>query len=100
MATVFGGDLTNSYYCPSNASSKPASPSPSRPASPSTTPITSSQICEGLDGKIQRYPGIARMRRAIEALYKKLREGKTTDQYLVFRPVTVNELDNINNQRH
>jgi hypothetical protein len=53
-----------------------------------------------LDGKIQRYPGIAGIRRAVNTLSEKLREGDTTDQYLVFRPVTVNELDKIDNRRY
>jgi len=92
-----------------SASASPSSPaSPSLPASPSasassskgTTPITSSQLCEGLDGKIQRYPGIGGIRRAVDALSEKLREGETTDQYLVFRPVTVKELEKIDNQRY
>jgi hypothetical protein len=40
------------------------------------------------------------MRRAVNALSKKLQEGETTDQYLVFRGVTVNELDKIDNRRY
>ena len=106
MATVFRGDLQYDYHCLSNATSKSTSPSPSAPASPSasasssTTPITSSQLCEGLGGKIQRYPGIAGIRRAVNTLSKKLQEGETTDQYLVFRPVTVKERDEIDNRRY
>ena len=106
MATVFGGNLTHEYHHSSNASSKSASPLPSAPASPSTsassstTPITSSQLCEGLDGKIQRYPGIAGIRRVVNALSEKLSVGETTDQYLVFWPITVKELDKIDNQRY
>ncbi|KAF2463840.1 uncharacterized protein BDR25DRAFT_161120, partial [Lindgomyces ingoldianus] len=45
------------------------------------------------------YPGVAGIRRAVSTLWKKLQEGETTDQYLVFQPVTVNELDKIDNQR-
>ncbi|KAH8723424.1 hypothetical protein GQ44DRAFT_710252 [Phaeosphaeriaceae sp. PMI808] len=108
--------LSDSYRGPSNATSKSASASSSASPSPSATPsasaspsdsapssttsITSSQLCEGLDGKIQRYPGIARMRRAVNALSEKLQEGETSDQYLVFRGITVNELDNIDNRRY
>jgi hypothetical protein len=100
MTTIFGGDSIYEYYRPSNASSRSASPLPSVSASSSTTHVTSSQLCEGLDGKIQRYPGISRIRRAVNALSEKLREGKITDQYLVFRPVTVKELDEIDNRRY
>jgi hypothetical protein len=111
MATIFGGDSTYEHHRPSNASSKSDSPlstapaslstsaSPSASASSSTTPTTSSQLCEGLDGRIQKYPGIPGIRKAVVALYEKLREGETTDQYLVFRPVTVKELGKIDNQR-
>jgi hypothetical protein len=53
-----------------------------------------------LDGKIQRYLGISGIRRAVNALSEKLREGKITDQYLVFRPVTVKALDEIDNRRY
>ncbi|WEW55913.1 hypothetical protein PRK78_001348 [Emydomyces testavorans] len=98
-------DVTNvSDHHPSNTTSKSvsASPtvSPTASASPSTTPITSSQLCEGLDGKIQEYQGIAEIGRAVRALSKKLRDGETTDQYLVFRPVTEKERDEIDNQRY
>jgi len=100
MATVFGGD---DYTSPSSAASRSASASP-LPESPSlsasassngTTPITSYQFCEGFSGKIQKYPGIAGIRRAVDALAKKLNAGETTDQYLVYRPVTVEQHDKI-----
>ncbi len=96
-------DYHRSSYATSKATSASAHPeSASLSASASsdcTTPITSSQLCEGLGGKIQRYPGIAGIRRAVDALSKKLYAGETTDQYLVFRPVTVNECDEIDNRR-
>jgi hypothetical protein len=53
-----------------------------------------------LDGKIQRYRGIAEIERAVRALSEKLREGETTDQYLVFQPVTVKERDEVDNRRY
>lgn len=115
MAALFGDvkSLPDSYRRPSNDTSESASASPSAspppsassaPASSSTTPITSFQLLEGLDGKIQRYRGIAGIQRAVNALSEKLRLGETTDgatmgQYLVFRPVTVDEFDKIDNQR-
>jgi hypothetical protein len=89
-----------SLSIPSTSASSSASTSPSASASSSTTPITSSQLCEGLDGKIQRYPGITGIRRALDAVYEKLEKGETTDQYLVFRPVTIDELDKIDNCRY
>jgi len=48
---------------------------------------------------IQEYRSIAEIGRAVRALSKKLLEGETTDQYLVFRPVTVRERDEVDNRR-
>jgi len=73
--------------------------SPLRLSSSSTAPITSSQLCEGLGDKKQRYPGNAGITRAVNALSKKLNHGETTDQYLVFQPFTVNELEKVDKRR-
>jgi len=89
MATCFGDSSSDiSYYRrPSNTMSTSAAAEASAPTtSNETTPTPSPQLLEGLEHEIQAYSGIAGLRKAVNALSKKLYERETTDQYLVFRP--------------
>jgi len=103
MATCFGDSSSDiSYYRrPSNTMSTSAAAEASAPTtSNETTPTPSPQLLEGLEHEIQAYAGIAGLRKAVNALSKKLYEGETTDQYPVFRPVTEDDLTKIEDQRH
>jgi len=79
--------------------SNPASAQVSRAANNVTIPIPSSKLLEGLEDKIQKFSTRADLKRAIELRIKDLRAGKTTDQYLIFKPVTKVNLNNID-QHH
>jgi len=76
--------------------SNPASAQVGRATKNATTPIPSSKLLERLQDEVQKYPTKADLKRAIELRVKDLEAGKTTNQYLVFKPVTevnVNTID-------
>jgi hypothetical protein len=58
---------------------------------------------EGLEGlediTIQPYVGIANMREIVKSQFDKLEKDDSHQQYLVFRPVTVDDLDEIDRAR-
>src|SRR6266567_2850576 len=61
-------------------------------------PISSSELLEGLEDKIQLFLGVTNMRKVIDSRVKDLQAGRTTDQFLVFKPVTTDDLDEIDNK--
>ena len=63
-----------------------------------TIPISSSELLEGLEDKVQLFSGIANMRKVVDSRARDLQAGRTTDQYLVFKPVTTDDLDEIDNK--
>jgi hypothetical protein len=60
---------------------------------------TSHELLEIFRDKGQLFFGTNDMKRAIKSRYEKLQAGKSTDQYLVFQPVTEDDLEKIDNQR-
>jgi hypothetical protein len=60
---------------------------------------TSHELWEIFRDKAQLFFGIDDMKRAIKSRYEKLQAGISTDQYLVFQPVTEDDLEKIDNQR-
>jgi hypothetical protein len=66
------------------------------------TPITSSQLLEGLEDQIRKFSGISGLRSAVNTLSKHLYQATdpTKNQYLVFHPVTENDLAEIEDKRH
>jgi len=58
---------------------------------------------EGLEGlediNIQPFVGIANMRKIVKSQFDKLEKGDSHQNYLVFRPVTVDDLDKIDRAR-
>jgi len=107
--TTYIGDSSELSYSPSYSvrphpsNNMVASPETSNPASAQvgratnnvTTPIPSSKLLERLQDKVQKFPTRADLKRAIELRIKNLEAGKTTDQYLVFKPVTEVNINNI-----
>ena len=65
-----------------------------------TIPISSSELLEGLKDKVQLFLGITNMRKVVSSRSKDLQAGRTTDQYLVFKPVTTDDFEKIDNKRH
>src|SRR6266576_4908536 len=63
-----------------------------------TIPISSSELLEGLEDKVQLFLGITNMRKVVDSRVKDLQAGRTTDQFLVFKPVTTDDLDEIDNK--
>ena len=63
-----------------------------------TIPISSSELLEGLEDKVQLFLGIANMRKVVNSRIQDLQAGKTSDQYLVFKPVTTDDRDEIDNK--
>ncbi len=61
-------------------------------------PISSSELLEGLEDKIQLFLGVTNMRKVVDSRIKDLQAGRTTDQFLVFKPVTTDDLDEIDNK--
>jgi hypothetical protein len=66
----------------------------------SISPIPSSQLLEGFEDEIRTFSGIAGLRSDVKTLSKQLYQDKTTNQYLVFQPVTEDDLAKIEDQRH
>jgi hypothetical protein len=66
------------------------------------TPITSSQLLEGLEDQIRKFSGISGLRSAVNTLSNHLHQatGTTTNQYLVFHPVTEDDLAEIEDKRY
>ena len=62
-----------------------------------TIPISSSKLLEGLEDKVRLFLGLTNMRRVANSRIQDLQAGKTTDQYLVFKPVTTDDFDKIDN---
>lgn len=60
--------------------------------------ISSSKLLEGLEDKVQLFLGITDMRKVVDSRTKDLQAGRTTDQYLVFKPVTTDNRDEIDNK--
>jgi hypothetical protein len=75
----------------------PAETSPMEELEAETSPM------EGLEGlediNIQPFVGIANMREIVKSQSDKLEKGDSHQQYLVFRPVTVDDLDKIDRAR-
>lgn len=63
-----------------------------------TIPMSSSELLEGLEDKVQLFLGIANMRKVVDSRIQDLQAGRTTDQYLVFKPVTTDNCDKIDNK--
>jgi hypothetical protein len=75
------------------------------------TPITSSQLLEGLEDQIQKFSGISGLRSAVRTLSKHLYQATsptnpsptnpspTKNQYLVLHPVTENDFAEIEDKR-
>ena len=62
--------------------------------------LTESSPLEGLEDLcIQRFAGIANMRKAVKSQSDKLQAGDSNQQYLIFRPVTENDLAKIDQAR-
>jgi hypothetical protein len=95
----------SSSHRPKIMSSEPI-PAPASPLWPEDTAydelamITSHEIWEDFQGKVQLFWGLADMRQTINSRHEKLETGISTDQYLVFRPVTEDDLEKIDNRRH
>ena len=64
------------------------------------TPITSPQLLEGFEDQIRKFSGISGLRSAVNTLSNHLYQGTTTNQYLVFQPVTEDDLAEIEEKRH
>jgi hypothetical protein len=84
------------------AVAKASTPAVAKASAPTTSisPIPSSQLLEGFEDEIRTFSGIAGLRSNVKTLSKQLYEDKTTNQYLVFRPVTEDDLAKIEDQRH
>jgi hypothetical protein len=65
------------------------------------TPITSSQLLEGLEDQIRKFSGISGLRSAVHTLSNHLYQATspTKNQYLVLHPVTENDLAEIEDKR-
>jgi hypothetical protein len=66
----------------------------------SITPISSSELLEGLSDQFRTFSSIAQLRSAVDTLSKQLYQGKTTNQYLIFQPVTEDDLAKIEEKRY
>jgi len=65
------------------------------------TSVTEALSLEGLEGvDIQQFIGTGDMKRAIKSRSKKLQAGSSSNQYLIFRPVTMDDLEKIDRERH
>ena len=66
------------------------------------TPVTSSQLLEGLEDQIRKFSGISGLRSAVNTLSNHLYQatGTTTNQYLVLHPVTEDDLVEIEDKRY
>jgi hypothetical protein len=64
------------------------------------TPITSSQLLEGLEDQIRTFTSISGLRSAVNTLSNHLYQGTATSQYLVFQPVTEDDFAKIEEKRH
>jgi len=96
MTTYFGefSSDTRYYLRPSTMSASAAAKASDEVIS--ITPIPSSELLEGLDDQILTFSSIAQLR-SVDTLSKQLYQGKTTNQYLVFQPVTEDDLAKIRN---
>ena len=63
-----------------------------------TIPIPSSKLLEGLEDEVQLFSGIANIQKVVNLRIQDLQAGRTTDQYLVFKPVTMDDRDKIDNK--
>jgi hypothetical protein len=65
------------------------------------TPITSSQLLEGLEDQIRKFSGISGLRSAVRTLSNHLYQATspTKNQYLVLHPVTENDFAEIEDKR-
>jgi hypothetical protein len=65
------------------------------------TPITSSQLLEGLEDQIRKFSGISGLRSAVGTLSKHLYQATspTKNEYLVLHPVTENDFAEIEDKR-
>ena len=63
------------------------------------TPITSSQLLEGLEDQIRTFALISGLR-SVNTLSNHLYQGTATSQYLVFQPVTEDDFAKIEEKRH
>ena len=57
--------------------------------------VSSSELLEGLEDKYRLFSGIANMRKVVNSRIQDLQAGRTSDQYLVFKPVTTDDFDKI-----
>src|SRR6266516_567487 len=89
------------YYEYSSSTKSTPSASTSTNSDNMTVSPTETSLLEGLEGvNIQQFIGIADMRRAIKSRSRKLQAGDTNNQYLVFKPVTTDDLEKIDCERH
>ena len=63
------------------------------------TPITSSQLLEGLEDQTRTFTSISGLRSAINTLSNHLYQGTATSQYLVFQSVTEDDFAKIEEKR-
>ena len=90
----------SNFGSPSTTMSTSVSAAASTASDDMTIPISSSELLEGLEDKVQLFSGIANMRKVVNSRTEDLQAGKTTDQYLVFKPVTTDDFNEIENKRH
>ena len=64
------------------------------------TPITSSQLLEGLEDQTRTFTSISGLRSAINTLFNHLYQGTATSQYLVFQSVTEGDFAKIEEKRY
>ena len=64
------------------------------------TPITSSQLLEGLEDQTRTFTSISGLRSAINTLSNHLYQGTATSQYLVFQFITEGDFTKIEEKRH
>jgi hypothetical protein len=97
MSTCFGDSGTESSGYTSIEMSKSSSSASN--TTTSTSPAEASPL-EGLEHvDMNQFVGIANMRKAIDLQSKRLQEGISNQQYLVFRPVTEVDLAKIDSTR-
>ena len=90
----------SNFSSPSTTMSTSVSTTAGTASEDMTIPISSSVLLRGLEDKVQLFLGITNMRKVVSSHSKDLQAGRTTDQYLVFKPVTTDDFKKIDNKRH
>ena len=90
----------SNFGSPSTTMSSSVSAAASTASDDMTIPISSSELLKGLEDKVQLFSGIANMRKVVNSRTEDLQASRTTDQYLVFKPVMTDDFNKIENKRH